>query len=1355
MAVAIDFRDLLQSAAVGYLPRPQIELAVRQKLQSASAGMIVMRGEPGAGKTCLVAAQIQAHGGLCHFLRRGHTEYSLWRDPYGFLTSIGFQLRERFGEWLFPASVAIDTDQRVHMLEEGASLTGIHIQRLVSVPWREANLHVRQDVGEAKGQVIGLQVEEMVEEYHRIPLNIFREMALVAPLRRLKTKRPDERLVLWVDALDEEPAGEQTIAGVLPSAEELQSLGNLWVVVASRPGQYLERFLNSGAELVDFADVSFAEDNRALMQAYVRRALTDSEVQAAISAAGKEDLNLAESVLAQAGDNPLYLDQFFRSVRSGGLQALLQGGLPSGLDAIQARLLGALAANYGTTFTSQMFPVLQVFAAARRPLSRVQLTRFSGLADEQVGATLRVLQPYLEVFGQEPAATYALYHRSFQETLIAPKHQAQSWYVSSPAANDRMSDAYWKDSSVNIEDLDEYGLDFLSMHLASGGKQARQRLLALPSRTWRRVRRQAAGSNWPFIEDLRRVLQEAQSLPIEEAIPTAARVALVAGMIQDAERELPSGALKATVRLGMLQRALGAVSPEMELGQQVARLAEIASALVALSTSMVGGSEPARFPDIYYQVLRQALDLLKRKPSGFDLARMLEVQPLDTSTTMQDILNQAAEIARLLPPNWQRPRALIEVARLYTAVDPGTAKSWFHTAMKDCPEQLRSSLTMEQERLVRYWSAFDPQAVAEVLPRLRLSPDVYSVRAVLNLGRRLNASGASGALADLTAQAEGNLLAAVKDPYERVMCEVELAHARHELGELATAQAALERVRQSAAQIGTEQDPERGQQRPRQGVDALIAIAGLAVKLAHSEAQDLLEGAWNAYAQHGSFNIRPTELVKLQVQLEPGLLEVYLDQITDFERQASTWLAAVDALLDSSMPVQQKLARRWLDQALESAERALPNAWGGPFIYAAALATPPQNRETALQWVRSKLQAEEEVAFRLNVLHRLPIDDPQGPAWLAATLQVWMESSSNENYYADLPTALLHLPVELTGSLLANPPEIGDSLKRCYLILALSALAERRSPNSGRALFEQALKLISQAASDRTPAAMLQAYAAGMWWTLDPLRAHSLWTEALAWLNVGEAFERDLNQRHHWLMRLSRQLEAGAPQAALQVYLSFPEPPMPAGSYSIIVPGALVDPVIQAGLSERDYCLGLAAARSLASENTSPLRESIANLFPPAVRALALAHAAITGSTANRLRQVEAAMEAALQVEPPHLRWLLYARGVSALSEMGAHQRALERLPRAAQTILQALPVFGTVPMSAYGHALGLLTASLVAADEVGEASALLFGARGLGGNGVYRTLAEVCKPFVAQAKREGLGKLLDQIEEAEKVMTT
>ena len=82
---AFDFRDLLGSASAGYIARPSLERMIHESAAGSSPASCVVRGEPGSGKTSVAAAMIQAGGYLHHFLRRFHTEYSLWKDPYGYM----------------------------------------------------------------------------------------------------------------------------------------------------------------------------------------------------------------------------------------------------------------------------------------------------------------------------------------------------------------------------------------------------------------------------------------------------------------------------------------------------------------------------------------------------------------------------------------------------------------------------------------------------------------------------------------------------------------------------------------------------------------------------------------------------------------------------------------------------------------------------------------------------------------------------------------------------------------------------------------------------------------------------------------------------------------------------------------------------------------------------------------------------------------------------------------------------------------------------------------------------------------------------------------------------------------------
>jgi hypothetical protein len=648
-----------------------------------------------------MARQIQELGGLHHFLRHAHTEEGLWRDPYGFLASIAFQLIAQFGRNLFPASVVVDVDQRIHVLEGSGSLAGIRVSRLYAVPWSETQLHVQQEVDQAGGVATGLEIGELVEEYHRIPLHIFREMALLAPLRRLRKEQPNVRVTLWVDGLDEDPSPELSIAATLPNPDEVAGIGNLWIVVASRPGPHLDRFIAAGATLIDAAEDRFAQDRRAFTEAYIGRALGDSKVQAAITKVRAQAEELAKSLLEQAGDNALYLAQFFKAVCAGELPALMKGELPKGLDAIHARLIGAVAVHHAA-FRERLYPILEVLSVARQPLDQPLLARFCEI--DEVAPALDTLAPFLDVHreGEGARAGYALYHRALRETLVSLAHRDETWHVDLPTAHDRMSGPYLRQLSSEPDAIDAYGLTFLAGHLAAGTPGSRLRLLDLPNARWWQMRRRAAGSLWPVLSDLTCAQEVARGLPVVQAIPAIARLTLLAGRIHDAELDMPSGLLRLAARLGQAQRALDNVSPEMTISDQVDHLCHIAAAL----SRNKDGSLP--LPSLYWQIIQHALALLRRDPDGFQIATLMRTCPTEAASDIVSILVEASQLAQSLPPDYRRPRALIEVARLQFKNDRKVGIRWFRTALADCHQCLRSSLTLEQERLVRYWVTLDP-----------------------------------------------------------------------------------------------------------------------------------------------------------------------------------------------------------------------------------------------------------------------------------------------------------------------------------------------------------------------------------------------------------------------------------------------------------------------------------------------------------------------------------------------------------------------------------------------------------------------------------------------------------------------
>ena len=307
--------------------------------------------------------------------------------------------------------------------------------------------------------------------------------------------------------------------------------------------------------------------------------------------------------------------------------------------------------------------------------------------------------------------------------------------------------------------------------------------------------------------------------------------------------------------------------------------------------------------------------------------------------------------------------------------------------------------------------------------------------------------------------------------------------------------------------------------------------------------------------------------------------------------------------------------------------------------------------------------------------------------------------------------------------------------------MALGALAERRQTGAGRARFEDSVARISQAATAELPAALLQAFAAGAWWDVDPARSADLWNSALLWLNTS-AFAEDAVRRHNWLMMLADALEFGAPQAALSVYLANPLPTLQPGEVLLIAPGPRVDPAEQTGMGQRDRRLALALAKLIPTASLP-----FETLHPPEACALLLTFASASGAAA-RLRQINAALDATGSVKPESLRWLLYARAVLALSQLGAHQHALARSATAVQAVTRALPVYGTIPVAGYAAALGNLAAANLMAGEVATAASLLFEGRRLGVNGTHRLLAELC-PSLAKGDAAAWAGLLKETARA------
>ena len=538
----------------------------------------------------------------------------------------------------------------------------------------------------------------------------------------------------------------------------------------------------------------------------------------------------------------------------------------------------------------------------------------------------------------------------------------------------------------------------------------------------------------------------AAALPRPRAVTESARLAVIAAAVQEAERALPPQVAGALVRLGRVQWALSSVTSNLAPDEQVGRLAAIAEALADITapSPQEGTGAPAPGGELLGQVVERALGALEPAPDGWPLARLLEAVPGDRPALARTVVGPAAQLVGRLSPDWRRPRAVIELARLTAIASPADAPAWFRTALDDVLTLLQSSRTLEQERLVRYWAAVDVQAVVEQLPRLAFRGDAYSVRALVALG-------AAGRpidprmLRSLLDQAEQQLVPIAPSPWHAALAWAEIGRGRHLDGDGPAALAALAACRQAGAAVGGDDDPERHMQgRTRMANDTLIAAAELAADLGDAAAPELLERSWKAVATDGAFDGLP-QLVALQHRLQPDLLELALKRLTQPELRVKARQHALDRMLSTHPgPDELSTAFGWLLDLVDENEAALLPAGVSTLAHAAASAAPATEtgREAAMSLAIPRLDPAAVVDVRVTHLSRLDPADPAYADWLRETVLGWWKHERNPNFLARLPAALLTIPDNHLIRLASQAPSATDTL---HSVLLHGVLAFRLS----------------------------------------------------------------------------------------------------------------------------------------------------------------------------------------------------------------------------------------------------------------------------------------------------------------------
>jgi tetratricopeptide (TPR) repeat protein len=479
---------------------------LRERIESALAGddcrFLLLRAEPGLGKTALVAWLARRHPDWPrYFIRRD--QVSPLGPPGGrsLFLQVGLQLAARYPQLFSAPQIEITIRQRLGTLGHDATVVGAEVERLIASPFMQAALRVTQEVDRVEGQLKGLVVREWIADSRLIREDDLRHMALLDPAAAVLRQDPARWIVILVDALDElryqgsEGDLLHWLANVSPVPE------NVRFVLTSRPDDELLRTLRAKQAAclteidLDPADPEFHDDIERDLVAYARRLVQVPGAERALEAAGRSSADFVATAVAKAEGNLGYLDAIGRALdralaqddpaRLAGLVRL--DDLPPRLeelyafflqqvkDQVRDRSVAVEDPQSGQFRQAAAWPaadsrILGVLCVAREPLAAGQVRSLGQIQvvwDEFVAAVDRLRQ-----FLDEEDGRYRFYHATWPEFLTHPSTQANPEtrdLYQEPAAWHRRIVQYYRRLVGGWAVVDGYGWRHLTAHAEQAG----------------------------------------------------------------------------------------------------------------------------------------------------------------------------------------------------------------------------------------------------------------------------------------------------------------------------------------------------------------------------------------------------------------------------------------------------------------------------------------------------------------------------------------------------------------------------------------------------------------------------------------------------------------------------------------------------------------------------------------------------------------------------------------------------------------------------------------------------------------------------------------------------------------------
>jgi hypothetical protein len=518
-----------------FIERKWLVHRIEQALNDPSCRFVLIPGEPGIGKTTLMAELAHHYpNSLRYFLRVDNQTPYRSGNAQSFLLSIGLQLAARRRELFRPENLEMAVRLRIGDIPSSGTVIGIKARDFIVSPFYQATLAIDLQADNVAGTLIGIDVERMVTDPRLLTPDNLQFLALLDPARVLLNLDPTARIVILIDALDELHINseQESIVKWLEHCPELPP--NVRFVLTSRDDPFLEFFKQRQSRWLKVEKISLtSKEVQGDLYSYTQKFVSQENIKRMLIEYRLDADVFTDLAVAKAQGNFLYLHTLFRAINdtndSRRRELLLRlEEVPKGLEELYRFFLlwikhdveeEEAASQDEDIFTSLprpfwtrlIQPVLGILAVAGEPLSIEQIIQFSHtqVADRWLLNALGHVRPFLSV----ASGRYFFYHSTFSEYITSPKTRSNPdhymCYIGPEEWHRNIVYHYggniWPWQDVDWDCLDGYGLRHLSTHMT--GAALHQELYDLVTsgeerNRWADIHTEQEGSYAGYLHDL-------------------------------------------------------------------------------------------------------------------------------------------------------------------------------------------------------------------------------------------------------------------------------------------------------------------------------------------------------------------------------------------------------------------------------------------------------------------------------------------------------------------------------------------------------------------------------------------------------------------------------------------------------------------------------------------------------------------------------------------------------------------------------------------------------------------------------------------------------------------------------------